>query len=165
MQIKLADWLLDVDVALTMSLTVSQAADHCTCGYCRNFYTAADVALPSLRSFLRGFGIDMEGPDEFCPFEPTIYEATYIIQGNILRRGHEKLHIDGVPLSVLTSEEVDFETSHPAPWFALKIGLFELPWILDEPMEDVISPANSPECLLRMEQKLLSYSLENKIQS
>lgn len=165
MQIKLADWLLDVDVALTMSLSVSQAADHCTCGYCRNFYTAADVGLPSLRSFLRGFGIDMEGPDEFCPFEPTIYEATYIVQGAILRRGCERLHIDGAPLTILSSDEVDFETSHPAPWFALKIGLFELPWVVDAPMEDVISPANNPECIQRMEQKLLRYSLDNDMPS
>lgn len=165
MQMNLADWLLDVNVALTMSLSLPQAEDHCTCGYCRNFYSAADLELPKLRSFLSEFGIDMEGPDEFCPFEPTIYEATYIVQGNILRRGTEKLHIDGVPLSVLSADEVDFETSHPSPRFALKIGLFELPWVLDESAEDVISPANCPECIQRMEQKLLRYSLENDLTS
>lgn len=165
MQMNLADWLLDVNVALTMSLSLPQAEDHCTCGYCRNFYTAADLKLPSLRSFLGEFGIDMEGPDEFCPFEPTIYEATYIVQGRILRRGSEKLHIDGVPLSILAADEVDFKTSHPSPRFALKIGLFELPWVLDEPAEDVLSPANSQECLQRMEQKLLRYSLENELTS
>lgn len=165
MQIKLADWLLEVDVAQTMELSVPQAKDHCTCGYCRNFYAAADAAIPGLRPFLKGFGIDIEGPDEFCPFEPTICEATYIVQGSILQRGSEKVHIDGVPLSILTAEQADLKTDHPVPWFALRIGLFELPWVLDEPADQVVSPANTAECLQRMEQKLLSYTLENDLMS
>lgn len=163
MQIMVADWLLDVDVAQTMSISDVQAADHCTCGYCRNFYTATDASLPTFRPFLQQFGVDMEGPDEFSPFEPTIYEATYLVQGEILKKGHQNLRIDGIPLKILTQTEVDFPTSHPAPYFALRIGLFELPWVIDEPMDEVVSPANTEECLNRMEQKLLSYSLENDI--
>ncbi len=163
MQIKLGDWLLEVDVASTMSLSIPQAEDHCTCGYCRNFYGAADRSLPSLRPFLRQLGVDMEGPDEFSPYEPTIYEATYLVQGSILRKGTEKLWIDDVPLKILSADEIDFPTSHPKPHFGLRIGLFELPWVIDEPMDEVISPANTDECMSRMERKLMAYSLENDI--
>ena len=155
MTVQLADWLLEVDIALTMSLSGAQAAEHCSCAYCRNFYRAIDKVCPHLRRFLSGFGIDVEGPDELSPFEPTIYEATYIIQGKILREGREALYIDGIPLQIKPAEASDMETEHPTPYFTFCVGLIEIPWLLDESQDQVISPANEPEYLERMQKKLL----------
>lgn len=161
MYICLADWVLDVDIPLTMELSAGQAKDHCDCGYCRNFYAAIDSAYPSLRAFLARFGIDVEGPDELCPFEPTIYEATYIVQGKLVTKGSQSLRIDDIPLAISSAETADIHTEHPLPYFTLCVGLMELPWVLDEPMEQVISPANEEGFLERMEQKLLM-RLSNK---
>jgi len=156
MTVQLADWLLDVDITLTMSFSAAQAAEHCSCAYCKNFYRAIDGACPHLRQFLSGFGIDIEGPDELCPFEPTIYEATYIIQGKILHKGREVLYIDDIPLQIKSFEISDLETEHPTPYLTFCIGLIELPWLLEESPDQVISPANEPEYLERMEKKLLA---------
>ena len=155
MYIALADWVLDVDVPLTMELSAEQAKEHCNCGYCRNYYAGLDGACPSLRPFLANFGLDAEGPDELCPFEPTIYEATYIVQGQILRSGKEQLYIDQIPLKICPAKDADICTEHPEPYFVFRIGLMELPWKLDEPMEQVVSPANEEAYLQRMQQKLL----------
>ncbi len=165
MLVKLADWLLDVDVATNMAHSIPQAKDHCTCGYCRNFYAATDVVMPSLRPFLQRWGIDLEGPDELCPFEPTIYEVSYIVHGKILQIGRERLQIDGAPIVLLSDAAIDFQTDRPQPYFVLRIGLFELPWLMDEDANDVISPANDPRCLERMEQKLLAYAFDEQISS
>lgn len=160
MRIELADWHLEVDVTLNMELSGAQAADHCTCGYCRNFYEAIDQVCPTLRPFLAKFGLNIEGPDELCPLEPTIYEATYIVQGNILQQGTTPLRIDGIPFKIRSSEASDMRTEHPVPYFTLCFGLIELPWVLSEPMEDVISPANEEEYLRRIETKLLQYDAD-----
>ena len=155
MLISFADWQLDVDIALTMTLSSSQAKEHCTCGYCKNYYVGLDRHYPTIRPFLAKFGLDAEAPDELCPFEPTIYEATYIVQGEILCTGIQALRIDNVPLYICSAEQADLCTEHPKPYFALRIGLLELPWQLPEPMDQVVSPANEQEFLDRMQQKLL----------
>ena len=155
MVVHLADWEMDVNVSLTMEISAEQARDHCQCGYCRNFYQTIDRTCPNLRSFMAGFGVDIEAPDGLCPFEPTIYEATYIIQGQILRKGTVPLYVDTIPMTIKTEEGSDLETEHPSPYFTVTFGLIELPWVLDESMDDVISPANDPEYMQRMQRKLL----------
>ena len=156
MHLQLGDWLLDVDVSSTMERTGRHADDHCECGYCRNFYLTVDKAYPNIRPFFAQFGVNIEGPDEFCPYEPTICEASYIICGKIVRHGTQQIHVDGIP--VLISSELDLDHVPPQPSFGMTVGLLELPWVLEEPMEDVISPANDPACLERMWKKLLSRS-------
>lgn len=153
MILRLGDWVLDVDVPLTMERTGAHAADHCTCGYCSNFYKTVDTAYPNIRPFMAQFGVDIEGPDEFCPFEPTICEATYVVRGQILQQGNADISVDGVP--VMICKELELDHAPPQPSFGVIVGLMELPWVMDEPMEDVISPANEPECLERMWKKLL----------
>lgn len=155
MLIEINDWIFDVDIPMNMELSSGQAADHCMCGYCRNFYAAIDKACPRLREFLLQFGLDVEGPDELCTFEPTIYEVTYVINGNLVQKGSQKFYLDSIPVNVLTSEESDLETERPKPYFTMTFGLIELPWMLDEPMDDVVSPANEEGYLDRMWKKLL----------
>ena len=156
MVIHLEDWVLEIDIPATMEWTGRHAADHCTCGYCENFYRSVDTEYPQMRSFLAQFGVNVEGPDEFCPFEPTICEATYVVTGSIFHKGESSVFVDGVPIQI--SDKLDMDHTLPMHRFGLIVGLMELPWVLDEPMEDVVSPANEPECLERMWKKLLQRS-------
>ena len=156
MLVTFGDWDFDVDVPMNMQISSEQAADHCMCGYCRNFYQTVDNAYPTLRMFLAQFGAHIEGPDELSPFEPTIYEASYIIHGRVLSRGHQKLFVDGVPIVVLDEKQADIDTERPGPYFVLLVGLMELPWALLEDPQDILSPATEPSYMTRMEKKLLA---------
>ena len=155
MLVSIHNWQFDVDVPLNMEISSAQAADHCMCGYCRNFYAAVDKKYPSMRAFLAQFGTDIEGPDELSPFEPTIYEASYIINGTVPKSSHEMFSVDGIPVRVVPSAKADMDTVRPEPYFVLVIGLLELPWVLEEDPRDVVSPANEEAYLQRMEKKLL----------
>ena len=146
MEIRLADWEFTVDQEATAAYTLKCSTDHCTCAYCRNYYESVDIAHPTLRPFLEQFGIILEGPCEIMPFEPTLVMACYRVSGAILQQGKSKMHIDGVPL---IPEPSDRGT------FLLWVGEMELPWTQNEPMEDVISPANEPSFMERMMQKWL----------
>lgn len=157
MNMTLGDWIFEVDIPQTMERSGAHAADHCTCGYCENFYRTVDSVYPHMRSFLTGFGVNIEGPDEFCPFEPTICEATYVVCGKILQHGSLTIHVDGVPVLFQSSLELDHAL--PQPSFGIVVGLMDLPWVLDEPMEEVVSPANEPECLDRMWKKLIKRNM------
>lgn len=157
------DWQFEVDIALNMEISSQQAADHCLCGYCRNFYQAVDSTYPSLRAFLSEFGAHIEGPDELSPFEPTIYEASYIIHGKVLSCGQQPIFVDGIPVKVLDAKNADMDTERPEPYFVILVGLMELPWLLPEDPADVVSPANEPSYLARMEKKLLDRIGDNAL--
>ena len=144
MKITLADWTFEVDTAATAAYTLKCSTDHCTCAYCRNYYETMDIAHPTLRPFLKRFGILAEGPSEVMPLEPTLVMAGYRVTGRILTRGKARMHADHVPVHIEESDEGTF---------LLWVGEMELPWNQPEPMDDVISPANQPEFLLRMNEK------------
>ncbi len=99
------------------------------------------------------------------PFEPTVYEASYCISGSILQKGTQPIILDGVCVVVLSSEETDYETRCPDPWFVLRCGYLELPWVLSEDMDQVVSPANEPEYLQRMWTRLLENASEDTFRS
>lgn len=113
------------------------------CAYCRNYYETVDTAYPNLRPFLEQFGVNIEGPSELMPFEPTLLLACYRVQGNIVSWGQSALSVNGIPVVAEASEDGTF---------LLWVGEMELPWIQIEPVEDVISPANMPEFLERMQE-------------
>ena len=144
MNIILADWVFSVDRDATTAHSMKCSLDHCLCAYCRNYYETADQAHPSLRPFLARFGLVMEGPSEVMPLEPTLVLAGYRVIGRITRSGAARMHVDNVPIHLEPSEDGTF---------LLWVGEMELPWTQDEPMEDVVSPANEPEFLDRMAQK------------
>ena len=156
MTINLADWSFLVDVGATAEHTARCASDHCLCGYCRNYYETLDLAHPSIRPFLARFGIHAEGPSELMPLEPTLMAACYRVTGRILKTGTAALHVNGVPIR---PEPADSTT------FFLWIGEMELPWCQDEPMSDVISPANQPEFMERMAVKFLQWYPDSQILS
>lgn len=141
MILKAADWRFRVDVAKTREMTESYSRDHCTCGYCQNYYDTVERTYPGLKLFLGEFGIHIHGPIEVMPFEPTLVLACYRVWGKILQWGHTPLYVDGIPI---VPEAAD------ADMFLLWVGEMTLPWVQQEKAEDVVSPANLPEFLERM---------------
>ena len=156
MFLKVDDWEFDIDMTATMEYSAREAEDHCDCAYCRNFYAAIDTQYPNLRSFLARFGIDPEAPGELMPFDRPdgmCYLGEYVVAGKIVKQGRRCLCVDGVYLSPETDSEINH--SMVCPCFYLSIEEMDLAWVLDEPMDDVVSPANLPSFLKRMWDKLL----------
>ena len=145
MILKIDDWKFDVDPEVTREHSSFSASRHCTCGYCENYYRSVNYACPGLRRFMDNFGVDIEGPVEMYPFEPTICLMAYRVTGQILEYGMAPIMVDGVP--VLPKEEDERQ-------FKLEVGEMELPWLMLEDPDEVVSPANEPEFLERMYQKL-----------
>ena len=143
MILKLGDWRFRVNPEATAERTRKYSFEHCQCSYCKNFYDAIDIAYPELRPVMEQFGINLEGPCELMPFEPTLMLACYRVDGQILQWGKAKLSVKGVSL---VPEAGDEDT------FLLWVGEVQLPWLQEEAAEDVVSPVNLPEFLERMQE-------------
>ncbi len=143
MILKLGDWRFQVDVEATSERTRKYSYEHCQCGYCKNFYDAIDMAHPGLRPVMEHFGVHLEGPIELMPFEPTLMLACYRVDGKILQWGKSRLSVQGVPILPAAGEENTF---------LLWVGEVRLPWLQKEPADEVVSPANLPEFLERMQE-------------
>lgn len=143
MILEIEGWQFRLDIEATRRHTKKNAADHCSCAYCRNYYDAVEGLFPDLRNFLQQFGVNYQGPSELMPFEPTLMLACYRIKGKILKWGKDPLFAQGIPV---LPEAADEES------FFLWVGELEIPWLQVEPVEEVVSPANLPEFLERMQQ-------------
>lgn len=143
MILKIADWQFRVDKAATWERTTNNAGNHCECPYCTNYYEAVDMVYPELRAFLSEFGIHVSGPSELMPFMPTLVLACYRVEGEILHWGKEQLIVSDIAILPEAVEEGSF---------LLWVGEMELPWLQQEDMASVVSPANLPEFMQRMEQ-------------
>lgn len=141
MILKVADWRFRVDVEATRERTTQNTLDHCECGYCRNYYDTIARTFPQLCTVLGEFGVNIEGPSELMPFEPTLMLACYRVQGEIVHWGKAELFADGISIIPEASDNGTF---------LLWVGEMELPWVQKERAEDVVSPANLPEFLERM---------------
>ncbi len=164
MIVKIDDWKFDVDITATMAYSAAEVAEHCTCGYCRNFYAAVDEVYPNLRRFLAEFGVHIEAPDELIPYEPTLMEGSYAVCGRVLGVGSKPIEIDGLIIGIMQPHEIHLNTGCPGPCFVLNTGLMELPWVLDEAMEDVISPANNPDFVEEITERILTSYPQDNIQ-
>ena len=143
MILEISDWKFRVDAEATQDRTAKYSYEHCQCSYCKNFYDAIDTAHPYLRPAMAQFGIYLEGPSELMPFEPTLIMACYRVDGEILQWGKSRLSIRGIPV---VPEAADDHT------FLLWVGEFEIPWLQEEAPETVVSPANLPEFMERMQE-------------
>ena len=141
MVFEFGDWRFRVDVDRTNRQTANNSFDHCQCSYCRNFYDTVDQTYPRLRAALGRFGINLEGPSELMPFEPTLMLACYRVYGEIEHWGSMELYAAGIPIVPELSDNGSF---------LLWVGEFELPWVQEVPVDEVVSPANQPEFLERM---------------
>lgn len=156
MIVQIYDWVFDVDIPATMAYSAAVCEDHCTCGYCRNFYETLDDAYPSLKPFLKQFGMNSLTPEEMSPIEPTLCIVSYCFSGTIVKRGIYPLDTGEVVFTVSTHDQNPlYKPPFGKPFFVLTSGLLELPWVLDEDMDEVISPANEPEYMERMMNRLL----------
>lgn len=166
MILQIDDWKFDIDMTATMEYSANEAESHCDCAYCRNFYAALDGEYPNFRKFLADFGLDAEAPGELMPFDEEsgmLYLGEYVVSGRILQIGNQSLCVDGVYIT----PEYDSEINHTMlkPCFYLTLEGLHLPWVLDEPMKDVLSPANLPSFLKRMWKKLMSRQPKSDITS
>ena len=82
-------------------------------------------------------------------------EACYAVEGQIVKKGSPLIMVDGVKVMPETAKDAMINCGIHTPYFVLSVGPITLPWVLDEPMEDVISPANLPSFLKRMWNRLL----------
>ena len=148
-------WTFDIDVDATKSYSDALCLDHCECGYCKNYYEAVKGSYPSLVAFLNGLGIGHEGPVDFLPVEPTLCIVSYAVCGKVIRAGNNYIELDNVSISVHDAAELDYTLSCKEPYFVVTTNALVLPWLLEEDKDEVISPANEPECLDRMWTTLL----------
>lgn len=156
MLLHVSDWIFDVDIAATMQYSANVWDDHCTCGYCRNFYETLDETYPSLKAFLEQFGMNSLTPEEMSPIEPTLCMVSYCISGTIVKKGVYPIDTGDVLFTVSAHDQNPlYEPPFGKPFFVFTSGLLDLPWVLDEDMDEVISPANEPEYLQRMMNRLL----------
>ena len=156
MDITIADWKFRVNTDATWDRTSSYSTDHCLCAYCRNFYENLDAANPRLRDVLSKFGIYAEGPCEVMPLEGNIILACYRVDGEILTFGQTRIYVDDVRVYPEAGENGTF---------LLWIGAIVLPWTQEEPMEEVLSPANEPEFLERMARKWMELTDSDLVMS
>lgn len=144
MKIHIQDWVFQVDLESTFAHTSRNSANHCNCGYCRNYYDCVDMVYPELRPFLSQYGVVLEGPSELMPFEPTLVLACYRVYGAVIQWGNASIYAGTVPVSIETEENGSF---------LIWIGEMALPWCQAEPEGEVISPANTPEFMERMQHR------------
>ena len=155
MILQISDWIFDVDIPATMEYSAHIASDPCGCGYCRNFRQTIEVEYPQLKVFLEQFGMSSQTPEEMSPIEPTLCIASYCIGGSIVKRGVFPIDLGGVVLSIPESPDPLYHPPFGTSFFVFDTGLLDLPWVLDEDMDEVISPANEPEYMERMMNRLL----------
>ena len=149
------DWVLDIDLESTQRYTDHLLSDHCECGYCRNFYTTVEKTYPGFRAFLKQYASDAEAPVDFLPVEPTLCVVSYAVSGRILSYGSRPIQVGNCLFNIENMDQLDYELKCKKPYFVFTSQFLELPWVLDEDMDEVVSPANEPECLERMWKKLL----------
>ena len=165
MILKFGDWIFDVNIPETMDYSAHIASDPCSCGYCRNFRRTIDDAYPQLKTFLEQFGMDSQTPEEMSPIEPTLCNAFYCISGSVIKRGIYPIDLNGIVLSVPDEPDPLYNPPFGKPFFVFDTGLLDLPWVLKEDMDEVISPANEPEYLQRMMNRLLENAESESISS
>lgn len=162
---QIQDWVFDIDLVATKEYTQHLLQDHCECGYCRNYYMAVIDTNPSLKCFLETVGSHIEAPVDFLPVEPTLCVVSYAVSGKIIETGNEIIILDDITLSVQEQSQLDYELKCKQPYFVFTTDYIELPWLLDEDMNEVVSPANEPECLDRMWRMLLDNADQSILQS
>lgn len=149
MVLELGDWKFHVFDVTNRKYYAEQYRDRCDCAWCRNFYKAVDDRYPNLRRFMEQFGLRLDAPDEMIAFTPTLCSNYYAVCGSILERGAEPITVDGITVEPQLSGEAMVNTTLD-PVFFLYVGCMELPWVLDEPMEQADSPARRKNPIQRL---------------
>lgn len=163
MILKIDDWEFDVDMERTMAYSAAEAAEHCDCAYCRNFYAAVDDTVPALRPLLAQFGLNIEALYVLYPYDVESwmwYTGEYVVFGRILQFGKERIRAQNACSPYIWPMNIA-KYSFDSPYFVLCLEELGIPWVLDEPMTDVVSPANEPSFLKKMWDNLLGRTKSN----
>lgn len=155
MLLRFGQWRFVVDTQATAIYSQQEAQGHCLCGYCRNFYQGVDIYYPNLRPFLQRFGVNAEAPDELIPYEPTDYDGLYAVSGTIETAGELPICVDGLQVTAEDAQQAKVNTGLKSPCFVLKVQGIHIPWLLDEPEEQVVSPANEPSFIRKIVERFL----------
>ena len=83
-----------------------------------------------------------------------IYDSSYRVYGKVLSKGNGDLLADDVVIRVIEDADGGEENNC---FLTLEFDL-SLPWVLDEPMSETLSPANNPDFLELMQDRLLARS-------
>lgn len=136
MLLQIDDWIFEVDVEKTSAYSAAEAAEHCTCANCRNFYADIDRVNPKLRPFLAQFGLNLEAPDRMSPIDYSAqridYDPIYYVFGRILQSGSYEMAAGNANI-VATTLPNGLDGS---PGFQLDVYDISLSWVLDEPFDD-----------------------------
>lgn len=158
MRVTLGDWVFDVDIGATMEYSAAEAAEHCDCAYCRNFYAAVDAAYPELGPALADFGVDIQAPEELMPYDlddRMVYDGVWAVCGKVVKQGRGAVSFGGISILPDPENSLNVNCFCPEPYFLLNVSGLELSWGLDEPMCEVLSPANQSSFLSKMWDRLL----------
>ena len=164
----IADWEFEIDLTRTMEYSAAEAAEHCTCAYCRNFYAAIDRHYPDLRPFLAHFGVNIEAPDEQMPYDihgGMVYDSIYLVYGQICKRGKTPIFVNDAQIQAYADQTDAGDSIFADASFVLDVGSVVLPWVLDEPMEETLSTANDPAFLQKMQDRLLEKQQTSNFES
>lgn len=154
MILQIDDWIFDLDVQATTAYSAKEAAEHCDCANCRNFYAAIDDHYPHLRPFLAQFGLQVEAPDQMSPMEISPeridYDPMFYVFGRILQQGQYEMAAGLANIVAYPLEEgIDGREA-----FELNVFEVSLPWVLEEPFEMMEVPG-SPSFLRSMVDRVL----------
>jgi len=155
MILRIEDWELSLNQTKTKAYSDAEAKCHCTCGYCRNFYEAVESAYPTLSAFLSNFGLNIFAPDELIPYEPTLCDVSYGVCGSIQHYGEKRIQVDGLEITIEPWDQVSINSECPKPCFVVTVHQLSLPWVLEESLEDVVSPAQEQSFLRRIWSRLV----------
>ena len=132
MLLEFSDWLFYSDWDATRAYAAEEMAEHCTCAYCRNYYRIVDSVYPNLRQFLSRFGAEIEAPESLTPITSELYQASFVVQGKILRKGSEPIWVHDIAITAEENVEPD--------WFVIQLGIMKLPWVLEQSLDSVPEP-------------------------
>ena len=158
MRTTIEDWEFEVDVSATAEYSAKEALDHCDCAYCRNFYAAVDNHYPGLRPLLERFGANVEAPDALMPYDrfgAMTYEAFYSVRGRVVTAGQMPIRVGNAVVCPGRFPDLQIDMHCDEPYLFLNVSNLMLPWVLLEPMDQVISPANQPSFLRKIWNRLL----------
>ena len=145
-QIKLFDWLLEVDIETTVLTYDRIGEEDCACAYCRNYRLASKDFPPELLSILIALGINPGKPihvSEYVENEDGthLYSGTYNVVGRIMSGPDYRLitkdtgfwdllHLSE-DIKIGFTGDFDFRSSFPEPIFQIEFFI-NLPWLLPE---------------------------------
>lgn len=150
MVLEIDGWKFQVFDVTTRKYYAKEAAGHCTCATCRNFYRTVDREYPELRPFLARFGVHVEAPDSMSAPIQTLCDCHYAVCGKILEAGDEPITVGNTVVHPQTWEDALVDTDMDEPCFFLFVSPLHVPWVLDEPMDAIDTPEKEQDAIARI---------------